>query len=174
MRPPSDEHDAFVREALRLHERPLLRYVAHLLGGDHERARDLVQDTFVKLCRQPVGELQDHVAEWLFTVARRAALDVLRKEGRMNRFAEGQAERLVAAEPTPAARAETRESCGQVLDLLHRLPPNQQEVVRLKFQEDFSYKEIAAITRLSLGNVGFLLHTALATLRREMTRPSAV
>jgi RNA polymerase sigma-70 factor (ECF subfamily) len=173
MSPPPDEHDAFVREAIRQHERPLLRYVIHLLG-DHDRARDVVQDTFVKLCRQPVATVDGHVAEWLFTVARHAALDALRKEGRMSRFAEGQAERLVAAEPTPAAQTENRESCQQALALLPRLPANQQEVVRLKFQEGFSYKEIAAITRLTSGNVGFLLHTALATLRREMTRPSAV
>jgi RNA polymerase sigma-70 factor (ECF subfamily) len=173
MSPPHDEHDAFVREAIRLHERPLLRYVIHLLD-DHDRARDIVQDTFVKLCRQPVAEIDGHAAEWLFTVARRASLDVIRKEGRMNRFAEGQAEHLVAAEPTPAATAETRESCQQVLALLPRLPHNQQEVVRLKFQEGFSYQEIAAITHLSMGNVGFLLHTALATLRREMMRPSAI
>ena len=55
MSPPPDEHDAFVREAIRLHERPLLRYVIHLLG-DPDRARDLVQDTFVKLHRHPVSE----------------------------------------------------------------------------------------------------------------------
>ena len=173
MSPPHDDHDSFVREAIRLHERPLLRYVIHLLG-DHDRARDIVQDTYVKLCRQPLANVDGHVAEWLFTVARRAALDVIRKEGRMSQFAEGQAERLVAADPTPAATAETRESCQQVLGLLPRLPRNQQEVVRLKFQEGFSYQEIAAITHLSMGNVGFLLHTALATLRHEMTRPSAV
>jgi len=173
MSPPNDDHDVFVREAIRLHERPLLRYVIHLLG-DHDRARDIVQDTFVKLCRQPIAEIDGHTAEWLFTVARRAVLDVFRKEGRMSQFAEGQAERLVSADPPPAATAETRESCRQVLDLLPRLPRNQQEVVRLKFQEGFSYQEIAAITHLSMGNVGFLLHTALATLRREMPRPSAV
>ena len=173
MSPPPDEHDAFVREAIRQHERPLLRYVIHLLG-DHDRARDIVQDTFVKLCHQPRTKVDGHVAEWLFTVGRHAALDVVRKEGRMSRFAEGQAERLVAADPTPAAQTETRESCQQVLALLPRLPTNQQEVVRLKFQEGFSYKEIAAITHLTMGNVGFLLHTALATLRRELTRPSAV
>ena len=173
MSPHFDEHDAFVREALRQHERPLIRYVAHLLG-DTDRARDIVQDTYVKLCHQSAAALEGHVAEWLFTVGRRAALDVLRKEGRMSRFAEGQAERLVAAPPTPATQTENRESCQQALALLHRLPPNQQEVVRLKFQEGFSYKEIADITRLSIGNVGFLLHTALTTLRREMTRPGAI
>jgi RNA polymerase sigma-70 factor (ECF subfamily) len=172
MSPHSDDHDAFVRSALRDHERPLLRYAAHLLG-DADRARDIVQDTFVKLCRQPVSAVDGHAAEWLFTVARRAALDVLRKEGRMSRFAEGQAERLVSADPTPAAQTEHLESWRMVLAQLDLLPPNQQEVVRLKFQEGFSYKEIAAITRLSVGNVGFLLHTALAALRRELTRPSA-
>ncbi len=173
MSPPPDDHDAFVRATLRDHERPLLRYAAHLLG-DADRARDIVQDTFVKLCRQPVSAVDGHAAEWLFTVVRRAALDVLRKEGRMSRFAEGQAERLVAAEPTPAAQTEHQESWRLVLAQLDRLPSNQQEVVRLKFQEGFSYKEIADITRLSVGNVGFLLHTALAALRREMTRPSAI
>lgn len=173
MSPPPDDHDAFVRATLRDHERPLLRYAAHLLG-DADRARDIVQDTFVKLCRQPVSAVDGHAAEWLFTVVRRAALDVLRKEGRMSRFAEGQAERLVAAEPTPAAQTEHQESWRLVLAQLDLLPPNQQEVIRLKFQEGFSYKEIADITRLSVGNVGFLLHTALAALRREMTRPSAV
>ena len=51
--------------------------------------------------------------------------------------------------------------------VLDRLPPNQQEVVRLKFQNGFSYKEIARITELSVTNVGFLIHTAVTNLRRE-------
>ena len=51
------------------------------------------------------------------------------------------------------------------------LPDNQQEVVRLKFQNGMSYKEIATVTELSVTNVGFLLHTAINTLR---TRVAAV
>jgi RNA polymerase sigma-70 factor (ECF subfamily) len=39
--------------------------------------------------------------------------------------------------------------------------------VRLKFQNGFSYKEIARITELSVTNVGFLIHTAVTRLRRE-------
>jgi RNA polymerase sigma-70 factor (ECF subfamily) len=168
-----DDTDTFIRDALREHEGPLLRYATRLLG-EPERARDVVQDTFTKLCRQPPDRVDGHVAEWLFTVCRRGALDVLRKEGRMNRFAEGEAERLVSADPVPAARVEHDEAWQQVVSLLDRLPHNQQEVVRLKFQEGFSYKEIASITRLSVGNVGFLLHTAIVTLRREMTRAGAL
>jgi RNA polymerase sigma factor (sigma-70 family) len=55
-----------------------------------------------------------------------------------------------------------------VLKLIGRLPHNQQEVVRLKFQNGFSYQEISRITSLSVGNVGFILHTALKALRSEL------
>jgi RNA polymerase sigma-70 factor (ECF subfamily) len=49
--------------------------------------------------------------------------------------------------------------------MLDELPVNQREVIRLKFQNDLSYKEIAEITQLSMTNVGFLLHVGLKRLR---------
>ncbi len=85
----------------------------------------------------------------------------------MRPFAEGAAERVVATEPRPGAALEAAETQAAVLRLIDRLPHNQQEVIRLKFQDGFSYKEISRITALSVGNVGFLIHTAVQTLRRE-------
>jgi DNA-directed RNA polymerase specialized sigma24 family protein len=41
--------------------------------------------------------------------------------------------------------------------------------VRLKFQNGFSYQEISRITSLSVGNVGFILHTALKALRQNLS-----
>lgn len=145
---------------------PLTRYAARLLG-DADRARDVVQDAFVKLLAQPRGAVDDHMVEWLFTVCRNGALDILRKEQRMRRFAEGELERAPAADTRPGRTLEAAETHASVLKLIDRLPPNQQEVVRLKFQNGFSYKEIARITELSVGNVGFLIHTAVARLRTE-------
>lgn len=163
-------HDriAFVQTAVERHQAPLLRYAARLLHGDADRARDVVQDTFVRLMAQSPEQVDSHLVEWLFTVCRNRALDVLRKEGRLSLFAEGQVERVTAAEPRPGAGLERNEAHAAVLGLIGRLPPNQQEVVRLKFQNGFSYKEISRITSLSVTNVGFLLHTALARLRKEM------
>jgi RNA polymerase sigma factor (sigma-70 family) len=166
--PNPDDRSAFVQSAVERHQMPLLRYATRLLHGDAERARDVVQDTFVKLLAQKPSDVDGHVAEWLFTVCRNRALDLLRKEGRVSFFAEGQAERLPAAEPRPGSAMERAESLEAALRLIEKLPRNQQEVVRLKFQNGFSYKEISRITSLSVTNVGFILHTALARLRKEM------
>ncbi|MEO6994985.1 MAG: sigma-70 family RNA polymerase sigma factor [Lacunisphaera sp.] len=159
---------SLVQEAVARHQAPLLRYATRLLGGDIERARDVVQDTFVRLMAQPAAAVESHLAEWLFTVCRNRTHDVLRKEGRMKRFEEGQAERLTSADPRPGRVLESNEQHETVLRLIDHLPHNQQEVIRLKFQSGFSYQEISRITALSVTNVGFILHTAIKALRREL------
>lgn len=161
-----DEDSGFLARTFAEQQGPLTRYAARLLG-DADRARDVVQDTFVKLMAQPPGTVNGHTVEWLFTVCRHRALDVLRKEGRMRRFEAGQVERVTAADPRPGKALEHAETQAAVLRLIDRLPPNQQEVVRLKFQNGFSYKEISRITELSVSNVGFLIHTAVSRLRAE-------
>jgi RNA polymerase sigma factor (sigma-70 family) len=160
------DDSGFLERTIAAQQAPLLRYATRLLG-DPDRARDVVQDTFVKLMAQPPESVNGHTVEWLFTVCRHRALDVLRKEGRMKRFEEGQMERVTAGEPRPGRTLEHAETQAAVLRLIDRLPPNQQEVVRLKFQNGFSYKEISRITALSVTNVGFLIHTAVARLRTE-------
>jgi len=67
-------------------------------------------------------------------------------------------------DPSPAAQAERHEVASEALGLLAGLPKNQQEVVRLKFQNGLSYQEISKITNLSVSNVGVLIHTAIKTL----------
>lgn len=168
--PPHEPTDDYVSRAVASHEGALLRYANRLLGDAH-RARDVVQDTFVRLLAAPRAEVETHLAEWLFTVCRHRALDVLRKEGRMSRIEDlppGSAPAgLLAAEPRPGRALEASETQAALLALIDRLPPNQQEVIRLKFQTGFSYKEISRITELSVSNVGFLIHTAVQRLRTE-------
>jgi RNA polymerase sigma-70 factor (ECF subfamily) len=161
-----NEYSIFLERTFAEQQAPLTRYAARLLG-DQERARDVVQDTFVKLMGQPPNAVDGHAVEWLFTVCRNRAMDILRKEHRMKRFEEGEVERVTAADPRPGRTLEQAETHAAMLRLIDRLPPNQQEVVRLKFQNGFSYKEISRITQHSIGNVGFLIHTAVSRLRAE-------
>ena len=77
-------------------------------------------------------------------------------------------------EPSPATQAEQNESTSRVRRFVETLPANQKEVVRLKFQGGLSYKEISRATNLSVSNVGFLVHTAIKTLRRQMQDEDSV
>ena len=57
---------------------------------------------------------------------------------------------------------------AKALRYLGRLPENQQECIRLKFQNGLSYKEISEVTKLSVSNVGFLIHSGIKTIRSMM------
>ena len=163
------------------YERPLVRY-AQSIVGDLDSARDVVQEVFIKLAR---GEMRDdeggagangsepappasarrisHLEAWLFTVTRHRALDHHRKHRRIIPMPI-QDDRPSSA-PSPAATLESRDAETSLLRLLDALTPNQREVIRLKFQNDLSYREIAEVTQLTVTNVGFLLHTGLKKLR---------
>ena len=73
-----------------------------------------------------------------------------------------------SSDPGPPELIERRESTARVLDLLEALPKNQREVIRLKFQNGFSYQEIARISGHSVGNVGYLIHVGLKTIRGQL------
>jgi RNA polymerase sigma-70 factor (ECF subfamily) len=172
-RAPTSKDSAFLETLIAQHQTSLIRYAARLLR-DPDRARDVVQDTFVKLMAAPRESLDGHVVEWLFTVCRHRALDVLRQESRVRPLDPDNDNRAISAEPRPGRALEQAETQAAVLRSIEHLPANQQEVVRLKFQQGFSYKEIARITGLSVTNVGFLIHTAVSRLRVEFaTRQSA-
>ena len=46
-------------------------------------------------------------------------------------------------------------------------------MIRLKFADGFSYKEISRISGHTVSNVGFLIHTGLKTIRGRMSLPVA-
>jgi RNA polymerase sigma-70 factor (ECF subfamily) len=156
---------SWVADALEIHERPLIRYAKWLLG-DLESARDVVQETFLRLCREDPAKLEGHLAPWLFTVSRNLALDARKKAARMASI-EDEEQFPVACDLDE--KHDARQALARIHDTLEKLPANQREVVYLKFQCDLSYKEISEITALSVSNVGFLLHTAVRAIRSHLS-----
>ena len=154
---------AWVIEALDQHERSLLRYARGLLG-DLAAAQDVVQETFLRLCKEDPQRIGGHLAQWLFTVCRNLALDSHRRSARHAPLE--QAEVAVASDLEE--RHDTQQTLGRVLEILDTLPRNQREVVDLRFQGGLSYKEISGVTGLSVSNVGFLLHTAMHAIRDHL------
>ncbi len=160
-------HAEWLRATMAHHAGPLTRYAA-TITADLDRARDIVQDTFVRLCAEERSRVEPCLTEWLFTVCRHRALDVVRKENRMTRLDESELDTRASSTPSPAHETERQDTHRHVLRALATLPKNQQEVVRLKFQNGLSYEEISRITQLTVTNVGFLIHTAVKTLRHRL------
>lgn len=160
----SDE--AWLSHVFEQYQRPLLGYAKHLMG-DNDRAGDVVQDTFVRLCAQPRSQIEDRVRAWLYAVCRNRALDILKKENRMKALDES-ASSPASGEADPQRAAEKREAAHQADSLIDGLPARQQEVIRLKVESGLSYREISELTGLSVSNVGYLLHTGLKSIRTRL------
>lgn len=190
---PIPDAPADITALLDRYERPLVRY-AQSIVGDVDSARDVVQEVFIKLVRGGCGdgssEIGDggngaeprspnsdlrppaaHLEAWLFTVTRHRAIDHQRKHSRI--IPMPLPDDRPCGAPSPAATLESRDAERTLLRLLEALSPNQREVIRLKFQNDLSYREIADVTHLSVTNVGFLLHTGLKKLRALLAEQPA-
>ncbi len=172
--PPTDTPEFIA--LLDRYERVLIRY-ARSITGDLDSARDVVQETFIKVARGEVRNAEgrgrngsngaeasaSHLEAWLFTVTRNGALDHQRKHSRI--ISMTLPDDRPCAAPGPDATLEQRENATVIFGMLDALSPNQREVIRLKFQNDLSYREIAGVTKLSVTNVGFLIHAGLKKLR---------
>jgi RNA polymerase sigma-70 factor (ECF subfamily) len=161
------DKETWIISLVQRYERPLCSYAYGLLRN-LEWARDAVQDTFLRLCGQKPAKLKGREAPWLFRVCRNRSLDILRKEKPVESMSDPQEAALASDDAQPDQQAAQNDLTALLPRFLSRLPKNQQEVIRLKFQHQMSYREIAQSTMLSESNVGYLLHTGLKTLREQM------
>ncbi len=130
---------------------------------------EVVQETFLKLYQEDASQLNGRLGQWLYTVCRNQAVDVRRKESRVVTWGESPA---VADRVGDSTRdIDLQDDLAQVLHAIGQLPVNQQECIRLKFQQGLSYKQISAVTGHSTTNVGFLIHVGMKALRQRLCRP---
>ena len=86
----------------------------------------------------------------------------------MQPLAEGQAEARPDSKPAPGAVAEGHEAENMVHAVIAELPEKNQEIFRLKFQHELSYKEISEVTGHPVNNIRYTIHTTLKTLRQQL------
>ncbi|MCE7937925.1 sigma-70 family RNA polymerase sigma factor [bacterium] len=167
MHPTDAPEPRWIERALAEFEGPLLRHALRITH-DPELARDVVQDAFLRLCRADPAEMGDHVGQWLFAVCRNRALDVSRKEQRVSTLSTAGPPAAAGAEPGPEIVAERRERERRTAAAVASLPDELQEVIRLKFQDGLSYKEIGAATGKTVSRVGVQIHAAMQKLRAQL------
>lgn len=154
------EFDALYRECVA----DVHAYAFSLLG-DRASAEDVTAAAFERLyrSRKRVDRRRGTPRALLFTIARNAALDELRRRRRRGL--------QLAAEPsevddTGAAieRSERRET---VRAALATLAPREREIVLLKFHGQLKNSELARALGISESNAGTRLHRALTRLRER-------
>jgi RNA polymerase sigma factor (sigma-70 family) len=158
-------------------ESPLLSYALRL-AGDAAAAEDIVQEAFMKLHAQ-FSEVREP-RRWLYRTVHNLALNHRRQAGKVVSLNlpgdDGAAPANDTADPQPLPDEQIArwEGIGLVRLSLATLDDRSRELVRLKFNEELSYKEISARTGLNIGHVGYLLHHALKAVADELTRNGVV
>ena len=158
-------------------ESPLLGYALRL-AGDRALAEDIVQEAFMRLHAQ--FEDVREPRRWLYRTVHNLALNQRRQASKivsLNRSTDATdppAAEATDPQPLPDEQIVRLEGIGLVRLTLETLDPRSREVVRLRFNEDFSYKEIGARMGLAVGHVGYLLHHALKTIADELARNGIV
>ena len=79
------------------------------LTGDVEFVRDVVQETFLRLCHAERGMIDGHIGPWLFRVCRQRALDLVRKEQRMPMIATADVNACESRDCNPREQIERHE-----------------------------------------------------------------
>ncbi len=168
---PCTPPQSWVAEVFSRLEVPLVAYVRKQLWGDLEAARDVVQDAFVKLCQEPWPQIEPHATAWLYRTCRNRAIDLTRREGRMNAIhTKADVATLQDRTSDPNHGTEQGEQLDQLRAGVGQLTEQQQEVLRLRLHDGLSYREIAEVTGLTVTNVGYHLHQAISQLRARVTR----
>ena len=154
------------------YETPLLRYATSILNNAHA-AQDVVQNTFIKLCKQwrKGARPSRTIKGWLYRVTHNEAIDYLRRETRLRALHKKQAKEKTHDCPDGVhCPAEEKDAYENVLRHIRALAQREQQVVLLRLQEGLSYGEISSITGRTKGNVGCILHHAVKKLSKRIQK----
>jgi RNA polymerase sigma-70 factor (ECF subfamily) len=136
------------------------------LTRNQEDTRDLLQELFAKLARQPklLENARDHRA-YLLRLAHNGAIDLFRRRSVREKYQQEPVE-IFAESANPDEKA-FRDAVAMALE---DLPPEQRAVVHLKLWEDMTFDQIAEILGVSINTAASRYRYALDKLR-ERLRP---
>lgn len=152
------------REVYREYAR-LVHSVARRVVGSSALADEVVQETFVKAWRAAATfDAARDPAPWLATIAKRTAIDVVRREKASRRQPLGEDDSASMGSLDPDL--ERSDDIWAVRQAVDQLPADERDVVRLQHLEGFSHDEVAATLGVPVGTVksrSFRAHRRLAS-----------
>ncbi len=149
------------------HARSLYAFLLNLTR-DESDTRDVIQEIFVKLARNPglLDSLRDERA-FLLRLAHNAAIDLIRRRGTRERTKDNFAAEIVSPF-APANDPDEQTFRNELAGALASLPAEQRAVVHLKLWEGLTFEEIAVALEIPLNTAASRYRYGLDKLRQHL------
>lgn len=132
-----------------------------------DRARDVVQDAFLKMWEKKSDIQAEKAKSYLFTTAYHCMIDVIRREKKVQYHDEISHHAVSDGMQSPDIQ--------KLLNLaLDRLPEIQRTVVLLRDYEGYNYEEIGEICKLNPSQVKVYIYRARLTMKKFIGKPEVV
>ena len=150
----------------------LYRFAFHLLGSSEE-AKDVVQETMIKVWNgRDLAEVQNMEA-WCMRITKNLSLDRLRARQRRSTDSINDGFEIRHEDLTPHERTEIHENMQQINQMIAALPEKQRQVIHLRDIEGYSYNEICEILELDMNQVKVNLFRARSAVREKLVKMNA-
>jgi RNA polymerase sigma-70 factor (ECF subfamily) len=151
----------------------LFRFALHLLQNVQE-AEDAVQDVMAGIwAKRAEWAHWNSIPAYCMTATRNNCLDRLRRR-RINAVQPEAAIQLKTPDGDPYEQVTNKEMITRIRQCMDALPPNQQQVVRLREMEGFSYNEIAQVLDMTLEQVKVNLHRGRNAIKKTIIKLEAL
>ncbi|MCO5052431.1 MAG: RNA polymerase sigma factor [Verrucomicrobiae bacterium] len=160
------------RELERLYDEHAQALFAFLLNltGDEADTRDVLQEVFIKLVRQPnlLQGVRD-LRSFLIRLAHNAAIDLIRRRDTRRKYHDQLGEQLERVSAfTPAEKPDEQTFRTTLSKALGELPPDQRAVLHLKLWEGLTFEQIAGALEIPPNTAASRYRYGLDKLRDQL------
>lgn len=146
----------------------VFNFFSYRFGGNQQLAEELTAVTFEKAWRKRHRYRRDiaKFSTWVFTIARRTAIDHMRQQNR-NRIVDIMDDVPSSDDENPYNIVQRKQTLVRLKELLNQLSEREQDIISLKFGAQLTNREIAHQMRLTESNVGSILHRSITRMRNQ-------
>lgn len=160
--------DAAFEELYRRYARRLQGFFFRQLGGNEDAAADATHDAFLRLfeARDRYVEGRDF-ATWLFTIAYNLCRNRYRRNAYETDYLATFDAELITTEDIEVEMDREKLQCA-LSAVLDNLPPPLRLLFSLRYEEELTVPQIAAILEIPMGTVKSRLHKTMQLIRRQL------
>jgi RNA polymerase sigma-70 factor, ECF subfamily len=164
--------DSVFHDLYENYHRDLYQFLFYLVKN-HETAEDIVQEVYIRAMKSYQSfEGKSSEKTWLYAIARNAAMDHFRKQKswkqRILPNFNVDVQPLKDLGPIPEEIAVQKDELQSIYQSLHVCNDNQRAVIVLRFIQDLSISETAAVLNWSESKVKTTQHRALKIIKKYM------